>query len=67
MVVMAYSMAGNMNVLPWLKDMVRRSFGARIVREWVVNAITLAITLLMYFVGKNIFMLLSNLALRIPF
>ena len=64
---MAYSMAGNMNVLPWLKDMVRRSFGARIVREWVVNAITLAITLLMYFVGKNIFMLLSNLALRIPF
>lgn len=62
-----YGMAGNMNVLPWLKEMVRRSFGARIVREWVVNIITLIITLLMYFVGKNIFMILSNIALRIPF
>ncbi len=64
---MMYSMSNNMSVMPWLKEMVRKSFGARIVREWVVNAITLIITLLMYFVGKNIFMLLSNIALRIPF
>lgn len=64
---MMYNMANNMQAMPHLKEAVRRCFGARIVRESVVNIITLAITLLMNFVGKNIFIILSNLALRIPF
>ena len=46
---------------------VRRCFGPRIVRERTINIISLIVAIMLYFVLKRIFEILTIQALRIPF
>ena len=61
---MMYGMAGQFS--DPISNLVRRSFGNRIPRDSTVALISLAITIALYFVLKQVFILLADMALRIP-
>ncbi len=61
---MMYSMYGQFS--DPISNMVRRSFGNRIPKDSTVALISLAINIALYFVLKRAFIILADLAMRIP-
>ena len=62
-----YNMQSSLSFTNPIINFVRRCFGARIMNERVVNIISLAVAIMLYFVLKRVFTLLAFYAMRIPF
>ena len=62
---MMYNMSGQFS--DPISNLVRKSFGTRIPKESTVALISLLINIALYFVLKRAFIILADLAMRIPF